>query len=141
MDKYMNANIVFSKFSRSYMELKKELPIRPSEMGMLNIITQRDGKFTPLMIADLLGVSKPMIAAHIGVLLKNGYIRKEPSEDDGRSFYVLPTEKAVKLTEDYNAKQTEYLKKLEAILGNDEFDKLIFLLDKTLPILEYQKEK
>ena len=140
MDRYMNANIVFSKFSRNYMELKKDLPIRPSEMAVLNIITQREGKFTPLMIADLLGVSKPMIAAHIRVLLKKGYILKERSEDDGRSFYVLPTDKAVALTDKFNAKQTEYLKNLESSLGEAEFNKLVLLLDKALPTLEYQKE-
>lgn len=33
-------------------------------------------KYTPLMISELLGVSKPMIAAHIQVLLKKGYIDK-----------------------------------------------------------------
>lgn len=42
-----------------------------------------------------------MIAAHIQVLLKNGYIYKEPSEEDGRSFYVLPTEKAKELEKMY----------------------------------------
>lgn len=70
MDKYINANIIFSKFSKNYMDLKKELPIRPSEMAVLNIITQLDGRYMPFMIARLLGVSKPMITAHIGVLLK-----------------------------------------------------------------------
>lgn len=55
MDKYLRANAVFSRFSRSYMELKKELPICPSEMGVLNIITRRGGRYTPLMIAELFG--------------------------------------------------------------------------------------
>lgn len=32
MDKYLEANAVFSKFSRDYIELKRDLPIRPSEM-------------------------------------------------------------------------------------------------------------
>ena len=70
VDKYINANMVFSKFSRNYMELKKNLPVRPSEMGVLNIITRRDGVFTPLMLKKLLGVSKPMIKARITVLEK-----------------------------------------------------------------------
>lgn len=139
MDKYMNANIVFSKFSRSYMALKKDLPIRPSEMAVLNIITQRDGLYTPLMIAELLGVSKPMITAHIQVLLKKGYIRKEPSAEDKRSFYVLPTKKALGLTDKFNTKQAEYLKEIEKTLGEDDFDRLICLLDKALPILENER--
>ena len=136
MDKYMNANMVISKFSRNYMDLKKELPIRPSEMAVLNIITQRDGRYTPLMIAELLGVSKPMIAAHIQVLSKKGYILKEPSLEDKRSFYVLPTEKAMELTNRFNAKQTEYLKEMETTLGETKFEELVSLLDQILPTLE-----
>lgn len=141
MNKYVNANIVFSKFSRNYMDLKKELPIRPSEMAVLNIITQRDGQYTPLMIAELLGVSKPMIAAHIQVLLKKGYIYKEPSLEDKRSFYVLPTDKAVQLTNKFEVKQTEYLKTIEAALSENEFDELIRLLNKALPTLNKLKER
>lgn len=141
MDKYLRANAVFSRFSRSYMELKKELPIRPSEMGVLNIITRRGGQYTPLMIAELLGVSKPMIAAHIRVLLKKGYIVKEPVPEDKRSFYVLPTEKAVKLTDTFSAQQNEYLKKMEGVLGGAGFDELLRLLEQTMPILEREKEK
>ncbi len=137
----MNANIVLSKFSKKYMELKKDLPIRPSEMGVLNIITQRNGKYTPLMIADLLGVSKPMIAAHIRVLLKKGYISKEISEDDRRSFYVLPTDKAVVLTDKFNKKQAEHLKSIERELGEVDFNELIRLLDKTFPMLEKMEEE
>lgn len=94
MDKYVNANAIFSIFCSSYTILKKELPIRPSEMGVLNIIVQRDGLFTPLMIAELLGVSKPMITTHITILEKKGYIVKKYSKDDRRSFYVIPTDKA-----------------------------------------------
>lgn len=141
MDRYMNANIVFSKFSRDYMELKKELPIRPSEMAVLNIITQREGKYTPLMIAELLGVSKSMIAAHLRELLKKGYISKEPSEEDGRSFYVVPTEKAFELTEQFNKKQADCLKAVETALGEGGFDELVRLLNTALMKLDSIKEK
>lgn len=141
MDRYMNANIVFSKFSRDYMELKKELPIRPSEMAVLNIITQREGKYTPLMIAELLGVSKSMIAAHLRELLKKGYISKEPSEEDGRSFYVVPTEKAFELTEQFNTKQADCLKAVETALGEGGFDELVRLLNTALMKLDSIKEK
>ncbi len=141
MDKYMSANAVFSKFSRDYMETKRELPIRPSEMAVINIITRRGGRYTPLMIAELLGVSKPMITAHIRVLMKKGYITKSPSDGDRRSFYVLPTEKAEALAEAFNKKQETYLKKLEGALGCGEFDELTRLLEKALSALEAIKEK
>lgn len=139
MDKYVNANMVFSKFSRDYMELKKELPIRPSEMAVLNIIVKRAGTFTPLMIAELLGVSKPMITAHINVLEKKGYIYKDFALNDKRSFYVMPTEKAKALAEEADKKTGEELRKIESELGEKSFLSLIELLDKTQKILERKK--
>lgn len=140
VNKYINANIVFSKFSRDYMGLKKDLPIRPSEMGVLNIITRRDGDFTPLMLAEMIGVSKPMIAAHIQALLKKGYIYKEASGVDKRSFFVRPTEKGKVLADEFEVRQTEYLKTIEAKLGEAEFDALVRLLGETQIILEKIKE-
>lgn len=131
MDKYMKANIVFSKFARDYTWLKKYLPIRQSEMAVINIITQRKERHTPLMIAELLGVSKPMVAALISSLEEKGYLTKETSDTDGRSFYLIPTEKAAELADDFNARQTEYLKNIESRIGEVNFDELIRLLDKT----------
>ena len=136
MDKYFNANAIFSIFSRDYMELKKDLPIRPSEMGVLNIITKRKEKFTPVMVADLLGVSKPMIANHISVLEKNDYVYKEFSLDDKRSFYILPTDKAKKLVEDEEKRLNRYLKKIEKHLGKDNFDLLVSLVNEANQVLE-----
>lgn len=141
MDKYMSANAVFSKFSRNYMESKKDLPIRPSEMAVINIITQRDGLYTPLMIAELLGVSKPMITAHIRALSKKGYIRKAGSCEDRRSFHVLPTEKAESLAFEFKEKQEKYLKEIESKLPHGEFDELLRLVEKVLPLMEETKEK
>lgn len=140
MNKYMDANIVFSKFSRDYMGLKKDLPIRPSEMGLLNIICRRDGDFTPLMLAEMIGVSKPMIAAHVQVLIKKGYICKEASDVDKRSFFVRPTEKGKALADKFEARQTEYLKAIEAKLGEAKFDELLGLLGETQAILENMNE-
>ena len=136
MDKYFNVNAIFSIFSRDYMELKRDLPIRPSEMGVLNIITKRKEKFTPVMVADLLGVSKPMIANHISVLEKNDYVYKEFSLDDKRSFYILPTDKAKKLVEDEEKKLNRYLKKIEKHLGKDNFDLLVSLVNEANQVLE-----
>lgn len=140
MDKYMNANIAFSKFSRDYMALKKDLPIRPSEMAVINIVTKREGEFTPLAIAELLGVSKPMIAAHLQSLLKKGYVYKEAAPSDKRSFYVRPTEAGKALADEFEARQTEYLKTIEARLGEAGFTELIRLLGETQAVLEEMKE-
>lgn len=136
MNKYMKANIVFSKFSRDYMEIKKGLPVRPSEMGVLNVICFRDGDFTPLMLAEMIGVSKPMITAHIQALLRKGYIAKETSETDKRSFFVRPTEKGKTLAKEFEIKQTEFLKAVEKTIGESDFDELVFLLGKMQSVIE-----
>lgn len=141
MDRYVNANAVFSKFSRDYAKLKKVLPIRPSEMGVLNIITRREGLFTPVMIAELLGVSKPMIAAHISVLEEKGYIYKDFSSNDKRSFYVMPTDKAKELSSSTEAKLNEHLMAIENKLGVERFDLLISLLDETLDIIAEKSDE
>ncbi|MBQ8559804.1 MAG: MarR family transcriptional regulator [Tyzzerella sp.] len=136
MEKYLKANIVFSKFSRDYMALKKDLPIRPSEMGVLNIITKREGLFTPVMIAELLEVTKPMVANHISVLEEKGYITREYSKTDKRSFYVIPTDKAKILVADTESKLNEKLIHLEKKLGSKKFGKLISILDEAKEYLK-----
>lgn len=135
MDKYLNANMVLSKLSRDYMQLKSGLPIRPSELGVLNIITKREGKFTPLMIKDLLGVSKPMITAHINILEKKGYVYKDFIVSDKRSFYVMPTDKAKQLVEETEIKTVDKLKEMEQLVGEETFANLLQTLDKILVAL------
>lgn len=136
MTKYTEANIVFSMFCKNYEELKKDLPIRPSEMGVLNIIVQREGLFTPLMIAELLEVSKPMITAHITALEKKGYIFKEYSKEDKRSFYVMPTDKAKDLVKTTAQKMSHDLQTIEDSLGRDNFQKLLDLLSDVNQVLK-----
>lgn len=136
MEKYLKANIVFSKFSRKYMELKKDLPIRPSEMGVLNIITKREGLYTPIMIAELLEVTKPMVANHISILEEKGYISKQYSETDKRSFYIIPTEKAKLLVEETETKLNQKLMRLEEKLGIKRFEELISTLEEVRLNLE-----
>ncbi len=141
MDKYMNASIILSKFSRDYIELKKYLPIRPSEMAVINIITQHKNKFTPLMIAEMLGVSKQMLTSHVAVLSEKGYIIKEQSKKDKRSFFIIPTEKAIMLADEFNARQTENIKKIEESLGEEDFDKLIDMMSKVQTTLDGLKKE
>lgn len=123
------------------MSLKKELPIRPSEMGVLNIISKREGVYTPMMIAELLGVSKPMIAAHISSLEEKGYIFKDVSPSDKRSFYVMPTEKAKVLVSEMDKKRNAHLQAIENKLGKDRFDMFISLMEETQSVLELEMKK
>ena len=136
MDKYFTANAVLSIFSKSYMELKKDLPIRPSEMGVLNIITQTPGPHTPLMLAGALKVSKPMITAHLTSLTDKGYITKQPSSEDKRAYYILPTEKARTLVKCAKDDLYQRLDQLVDGMGEKQFDLLVKLAGEANRILE-----
>ena len=136
MDKYFVANAVLSVFSKNYMDLKKGLPVRPSEMGVLNIISETEGPHTPVMLAEMLKVSKPMITAHITSLEKNGYITKSPSPQDKRAYYILPTEKAQALVQKAKADLTHKLDWLIDGLGQDDFNALVAIAEKANKIIE-----
>lgn len=140
MDTYIAANAALSVFAKQYMEWKKGLPIRPSEMGVLNIITATDGVYTPAMLAELLGVTKPMITAHITSLEGKGYIKREPSTEDKRVCYIRPTEQGLALAEYAHTDLKGKLDGLIAGMGLEEFDTLVRLADKANRIMEDKGE-
>ena len=135
MDQYISANAVFSKFAKHYESLKKDLPIRPSEMEVLKIIVKEE-KYTPIMLASMLEVSKPMVAAHISSLEEKGYIYKEIAKGDKRSFFVLPTDKAKQIVQESEKNIFAHLEKLEKEIGEYEFSLLVSLLEEAHRILE-----
>lgn len=135
MDRYLKANAALSLFSKNYMSLKKGLPIRPSEMGVINIITGTPGPHTAVMLAGFLGVSKPMITAHLASLESKGYITKMPSAQDKRACYIIPTEKAKALAESARIEQNGHLDRLMNEMGQEEFDTFIRLAEMANRIL------
>lgn len=140
MDEYFAINAVLSLFAKNYMELKKDLPIRPSEMGVLNIISNTDGPHTPVAVAGLLGVSKPMITAHITSLESKGYVTKEPCAHDKRAYYVMPTDKALKLVESARVDMKGHFDKLINGMGQEDFDKFVKLAASANDILQNKGE-
>lgn len=136
MNQYVTANAVLSIFCKNYMELKKGLPIRPSEMGVLNIISETPGPHTPVIVAELLGVSKPMITAHLTSLINKGYITKKPSLEDKRAYYILLTEKGKALVESAKLDLMEQLHYLENELGEENFNTLVMLTQEANKLIE-----
>ena len=136
MNPYFKSNAALSMFSKNYMELKKGLPVRPSEMGVLNIITQTPRPHTPVLLAGLLDVSKPMITAHLAALSKAGYIQKQQSPEDKRVYFILPTEKGRTLVERAKADLARQLDQLVKEMGQDDFDHLVELAQKANEIMQ-----
>lgn len=139
MDKCFKINAVLSVFCKRYMDLKKNLPIRPSEMGVLNIITEAETPHTPVMLAEKLSVSKPMITAHITSLKNQGYITKQPSLEDGRVYYIQPTPKAKLLVEKVKKDMDKKLERLANEMGEEKFDSFVKMAEEVACILEEKK--
>lgn len=119
-----------SMFCRLIINVKKDLPIRSSEMGLVILIYKSDKPVTPVMAADFFKVKKPMITTMVSNLLKHGYIEKISNLEDKRSFSLKPTEKAKLLIDET---YSEYMKTMELLrnkLGLIDFEKLITLLEK-----------
>lgn len=135
MSRYLEASIIFSKFCNKYNNLKGDMPIRPSELGVLNIIIKREGLFTPVMIAELLEVSKPMVTTHIRRLEKLGYVYKKYSKEDKRSFFVIPTDKARLLVKEKGKELKDRLEQMETVMGREDFDNMVNLLAKANKII------
>ena len=128
-----------SMFCRLNINIKKDLPVRSSEMGLLILICKSVDSVTPVMAANFFKVKKPMITTMVSNLLKHGYIKKIPSLEDKRSFSLNPTEKARLLVDDT---YSEYMKTMELLrhkLGSKDFGKLITLLEKANSILLEEK--
>ena len=139
MESYFEANAEFSKFGRSYLELKKNLPVRPSEMGVLNIVAQEPGPHTAVEAAELLGVSKPMIAAHVSSLEEKGYLVKRRAPDDGRKLHLLLTDKGRALVERAKREGDELFERLVQAMGRPAFDELVELVAEANLVLEAKR--
>ncbi|KMT22471.1 MarR family winged helix-turn-helix transcriptional regulator [Clostridium cylindrosporum] len=137
MDKNMEYAIeIVTQFCRNNMNLKRKLPIRASEVGILIFIKRSENAVTPVSISEFFNISKPAVTASITSLYKKGYIEKIPMQSDKRSFQVILTEKAINLTNDFYDEYVKIITLLEKGLTKDEFTLLIKLLKKSNSILE-----
>lgn len=122
-------------FCRLNMNTKRDIPVRPSEMGVLIYIFTERHSVTPLMISKFFRISKPSVTSIVNVLIKNEYLIKVPSAKDGRSYVVEVTNKGKELVE---ATYNEYYKTMELLkkkLGDKEYHLFIEMLQMANNIL------
>ena len=123
-------------FCRLNMNMKRELPIRPSEMGLLIFIVESKHEVTPVMAAEFFKVSKPMVAAMVKKLCKMEYIRKVPSTEDKRKYLLVPGEKAIELVKETHEEYLRNMTLLQKGMGEEDFTTFIGLLREANQILE-----
>lgn len=128
-------------FCRLHMNTKRDIPIRPSEMGVLIFTHKQNMPVTPLMISNFFKIAKPSVTSMINALMKKDYLYKEPSTTDGRSYIVSVTDKGRQLVV---STFDEYFKTMELLknrMGSIEFSLLIKLIQKANDILSEEKQQ
>ncbi|GAA0748767.1 MarR family winged helix-turn-helix transcriptional regulator [Clostridium oceanicum] len=129
---YMN---VISRFCRLQMNLKRDLPIRASEMGVLIYIQKNKEQSTPIMISNFFGIAKPSVTDIINSLVKKNYLIKIKSEIDRRSYILEITTKGYELLENTYEEYFRTIEILQNKMGNKEFKLFIKLLKEANTIL------
>ena len=123
-------------FCRLKMQEKPNIPIRSSEMGILVFAQRQKGNITPLMISRFLKITKSSVSGLVNSLVNQGYLAKEPSRTDKRSYVVNMTNRGNQLIE---STFKEYYKSVELLkenMGEMKFETFIELMQLANDILE-----
>jgi DNA-binding MarR family transcriptional regulator len=126
-------------FCRQQMNIKRDIPIRPSEMGALIFTQKYNAPITPLMLSNFFRITKPSVTSMVNSLIKKDYLIKIPSSTDGRSYTVSITEKGTDLVESTRKEYFRTMELLKEKMGHKEFDLFIELIHKANSILSEEK--
>lgn len=123
-------------FCRLHMNSKRDLPIRPSEMGVLIFTQKQLQPVTPLQISQFFNIAKPSVSAIVKALLKQGYLIKEDSVEDKRSYQLSVTVKGSDLVASTFGEYLKNMALLKEKMGAAKFDQFIELIKLSNDILE-----
>lgn len=128
-----------SLFCRLNINMKRELPIRSSEMGLLIYLCNTNEEKTPMGVANFFKVSKAMVTNMVTSLSKTGYLKKKQSLEDKRSSLLIPTEKAKKLVDDTYFEYYKTMTVLKHKMGAESFETMLLLLKQANDVLLEEK--
>lgn len=128
---------VISKFCRLNINMKKDLPLRASQIGFLIYVSNNNKKkITPINAANFFGVTKAVVTKTIAPLIEKGYLEKTPSDTDKRSYTISATETAKALINDANNEYYKIMNELLLKMGREKYAMLIALLDDANHVIE-----
>jgi DNA-binding MarR family transcriptional regulator len=115
-----------------------ELSLR--QISCLDLI-QRLEEPTPSNLARELGITKPSVSALVARLLATGFIRKERSHADGRSFHLHLTGKGIEMMHAHQRVHEALAQHLLAGLDERQQVQLVALLTKVTTALSDQRSE
>ncbi|MCX8131676.1 MAG: MarR family transcriptional regulator [Clostridia bacterium] len=119
-------------FVESDTEIKKEYIFADMSMKQIyyiDIINQL-GRPTFSELTKALGLSKPSITAIVEKLVNAGYVRKEKSPEDKRSFYISLTEKGRRVCKMHDEMHERIIGSFRLYINDTEFIQLMSILNK-----------
>ncbi len=140
----MDQNIIKSAdiigmFCRLKMNIKHDMPVRSSEMGVLIYIQKEQGEVTPSMISDFFKIAKPSVTSMVSSLVKKGYLDKIMSDTDKRSYALRMTRKGNELLDSTFSEYYRTINELSERMGKKAFDQFIRLMQMANDIMEETK--
>lgn len=139
MDLNRSAEVV-ALFSRMNMKVRRELPVRASEMGLLIFIVKSESPPGYPEMIQFLRVSKPMIARMLTGLQDKGYILRNQNRTDLRKTDIIATDRGRALVEETYSEYYRTMTLLRDRLGDGDFERLIDLMDRSNRILMEESE-
>lgn len=131
----MNEEIM--RFCRAFMRNKSvDLPVRPSQFAVLDIMCSVPGMLTPVELSRRLGVSKAMISMHLSALVDMGLVMRVQSPEDGRSVVVMPSRLGRDLFDRVVRASNKRIEILSKKMGKGQFDELLRLISVANQILD-----
>lgn len=134
---------VMNKIKKAHNSRKNMLhQLNSSELGVCWCITKMAEKnpnaklFSLNEINNYLKFTKPNLSQTVNKLEDKGIVHRVISKENRRATYLEITPEGEKMAKEHNQKITAYMTKVTDMMGEEDAEKLIHLLDKFADILE-----
>jgi DNA-binding MarR family transcriptional regulator len=111
------------------------LPVLESQVSILRLLID-EGPMSPATVADSLRLARPTISNLVTDLVYDGLVERRPSQFDGRSVLLAPTDHGRAVLESFREGRVRMLASaLEAVPAED-LDRLVDALPALVTLLE-----
>lgn len=129
-DSYLKNFSIIHRFSIMYhLRSMKEFNISGHQMGYIMYVCKEPG-LSQEDLASYLQLNKGSVAKGIRNLVQEGYIRREPNEQDRRAYCLFPTEKANQIISEVELALHRFNEILTADMTDEERELFVKLLNK-----------
>ena len=135
---YMMDKMQSIKYFSRIMILKttKEYNIPAEQLDLLSQLSVYNDKITPMNLSKIMRVNKTIISRAIEPLYNQGLLTKVKDENDGRSYFVEITDLGREKLDEIYGYYLGPIYELRRRLGDEEFFKLIEVIEGANNIME-----